>query len=62
MFAAVVRFLGTAGVLYRIKDEVLQFRAELKGGFMAAVPVGYAAWCGSRPQKQPVEMKVRYLG
>lgn len=49
------------GILYLIKDEVLEFLGEPKGEFMAVVPVGYAAAANSGPQKQPVEMKVRYL-
>lgn len=49
------------GILYLIKDDVLEFLGEPKGEFMAVVPVGYAATSSHRPQKQPVEMKVRYL-
>jgi nitroreductase len=49
------------GILFLIKDEALQFLGEPKGEFMAVVPVGYAAKPSSGPQKQPFEMKVRYL-
>ncbi len=49
------------GILYLIKDEVLEFLGEPKGEFMAVVPVGYAATASPGPQKQPLEMKVRYL-
>jgi nitroreductase len=49
------------GIMFLIKDEVLQFLGEPKGEFMAVVPVGYAAKPSSGPQKQPFEMKVRYL-
>ncbi|MGD0886990.1 MAG: nitroreductase family protein [Thermodesulfovibrionales bacterium] len=49
------------GILFLIKDEVLQFLGEPTGEFMAVVPVGYAAKPGTGPQKQPVEMKVKYL-
>ena len=49
------------GILYLIKDDVLEFLGEPKGEFMAVVPVGYAATSSYRPQKQPLEMKVRYL-
>jgi nitroreductase len=49
------------GILFLIKDEVLQFLGEPKGEFMAVVPVGYAAKTGAGPQKQPFEVKVRYL-
>ena len=49
------------GILFLLKDDVLQFLGEPKGEFMAVIPVGYAARPGKGPQKQPVEMKVRYL-
>jgi nitroreductase len=49
------------GILFLIKDEALQFLGEPKGEFMAVVPVGYASKPSSGPQKQPFEMKVRYL-
>jgi nitroreductase len=49
------------GILYLIKDDVLEFLGKPKGEFMAVVPVGYAATSSHGPQKQPLEMKVRYL-
>jgi nitroreductase len=49
------------GILFLIKNEVLQFLGEPAGEFMAVIPVGYAARSGSGPQKEPFEMKVRYL-
>lgn len=49
------------GILYLIKDDVLEFLGEPKGEFMAVVPVGYAATSSHGPQKQSLEMKVRYL-
>jgi nitroreductase len=49
------------GILFLIKNEVLQFVGEPAGEFMAVVPVGYASKSGSGPQKEPFEMKVRYL-
>lgn len=49
------------GILYLIKDDVLEFLGEPKGEFMAVVPIGYAATSSHGPQKQRVEMKVRYL-
>jgi nitroreductase len=49
------------GILFLIKDDVLQFLGEPKGECMAVVPVGYSAKSGSGPQKQPFEVKVRYL-
>jgi nitroreductase len=49
------------GILYLMKDEVLQFLGEPKGEFMAVVPIGYAATSCQGPQKEPLAMKVRYL-
>ena len=49
------------GILYLIKDDLLRFLGEPDGEFMAVVPVGYAAKPGAGPQKQPLDMKIRYL-
>ena len=49
------------GILYLIKDKVLEFMGEPKGEFMAVVPVGYATTSGTGPKKQPLEMKARFL-
>lgn len=49
------------GILFLIKDDILQFLGEPKGEFMAVIPVGYAERVGTGPQKEPFEMKVRYL-
>lgn len=50
------------GIMFLIKDEVLAFLGEPEGEFMAVVPVGHAAReSGSGPQKEPFEMKVKYL-
>jgi len=49
------------GILFLIKNEVLQFCGEPAGEFMAVVPVGYTARSSSGPQKEPFEMKVRFL-
>jgi nitroreductase len=49
------------GILFLIKDDILQFIGEPKGEFMAVIPVGYAERPGSGPQKEPFEMKVKYL-
>ncbi len=49
------------GILFLIKDDILQFLGEPKGEFMAVIPVGYAERPSSGPQKEPFEMKVRYL-
>jgi len=50
------------GIMFLMKDEVLQYLGEPLGEFMAVVPVGYASReAGSGPKKQPLEMKVKYL-
>jgi len=50
------------GIMFLMKDEVLGFLGEPAGEFMAVVPVGHASReSGSGPQKEPFEMKVRYL-
>ena len=49
------------GILFLIKDDILQFLGEPKGEFMAVIPVGYAERTGTGPQKEPFSMKVRYL-
>jgi nitroreductase len=49
------------GILFLLKDEVLQFLGEPKGEFMAVIPVGYAMKSSSGPQKEPVEMKFKQL-
>jgi nitroreductase len=63
LLAATSIGLGTVwlGILYLIKDEVLQFLGEPAGEFMAVVPVGYPVKETGGPQKDPIEMKVRYL-
>jgi nitroreductase len=49
------------GILFLIKDDVLQFLGEPGGEFMAVIPVGYAANTVSGPKKQPFDMKVRLI-
>lgn len=49
------------GILFLMKDEVLQVLGEPAGEFMAVIPVGYAQRDTGGPQKQPVEMRVRFL-
>jgi nitroreductase len=50
------------GIMFLMKDEVLEYLGEPIGEFMAVVPVGYASReTGSGPKKQSFEMKVRYL-
>jgi nitroreductase len=49
------------GILFLIKNDILEFLGEPKGEFMAVVPVGYAARPGSNPKKVPVEQVVKYV-
>lgn len=49
------------GILFLMKDEVLQVLGEPAGEFMAVIPVGYAQRDTGGPQKQPVEMRVKML-
>ena len=49
------------GVLYLIKDEVLNFLEEPGGEFMAVVPIGYSEKGKTTPAKKPIEAKVKYL-
>jgi nitroreductase len=49
------------GILYLLKDDILNFLGEPQGEFMAVVPVGYAERPSRGPQKLPVEIKVKYL-
>ena len=50
------------GILYLIKNEVLQLLGEEPTGeFMAVIPIGYACRDTAGPQKLPVEMRVRFL-
>jgi len=50
------------GIMFLMKDEVLAFLGAPDGEFMAVVPVGYACReSGSGPQKEPFDMKVKYL-
>lgn len=50
------------GILFLLKDDVLQFLGEPKGEFMAVIPVGYSARPCTGPQKQPLEKKIKHLG
>jgi nitroreductase len=50
------------GILFLLKDDVLQFLGEPKGEFMAVIPIGYATRPCTGPQKQPLEKKIKHLG
>jgi nitroreductase len=49
------------GILYLIKDDVLEFLGERQGEFMAVVPIGYAARPSEGPNKVSADQVVRYL-
>ena len=50
------------GVLYLIKDDILQFLEEPKGEFMAIVPAGFPSKPMKGPHKRPLETVVKNLG
>lgn len=47
------------GILYLIKDEVLNFLEEPKGEFMAVIPIGYPARLSKGPEKRSLDTLVR---
>ncbi|MEK6794380.1 MAG: nitroreductase family protein [Spirochaetota bacterium] len=47
------------GIMYLIKDEVLDLLGEPKGEFMAIVPVGYATRDASSPKKKDLDVIVK---
>ncbi len=49
------------GILFLLKDEVLEFLGEPEGEFMAVIPIGYARKSGSSPKKRPLQMIVKNL-
>lgn len=49
------------GILFLIKNDILDFLGEGKGEFMAVIPVGYAVRPAAGPKKVPVEQVVKYL-
>jgi nitroreductase len=49
------------GVLFLIKDEVVEFFGEPGGEFMAVIPVGYAAKESPGPGKRPLDTLVKIL-
>lgn len=63
LLAATSLGLGTVwlGVLVLMKDQILKFLGQPQGEFMAVIPVGYASRESSGPDKQPLEMVVKYL-
>ncbi|MDD5284900.1 MAG: nitroreductase family protein [Desulfuromonadaceae bacterium] len=50
------------GIMFLMKDEVLEFLGVPGGEFMAVVPVGHPSReAGSGPPKKPFDLKVTYL-
>jgi nitroreductase len=49
------------GILFLIKQDVLNFLGEPAGEFMAVVPLGYAAKTTEGPKKRPLQTLVRFL-
>lgn len=49
------------GILYLIKDAVLELLGEAQGEFMAVIPIGYGAMTNKGPQKRSLEKIVKYL-
>lgn len=47
------------GILFLIKDQVLELLGEPKGEFMAVIPIGYAAKASKGPDKRPLEAIVK---
>lgn len=47
------------GILFLIKDEVLELLGEPKGEFMAVIPIGYAAKDSKGPEKRPLELIIK---
>jgi nitroreductase len=49
------------GIMFLIKDEILEYLNEPKGEFMAIVAVGHPDRRGDSPQKRPLEKIVRFV-
>lgn len=49
------------GILFLIKDEVLELLGEPKGEFMAVIPIGYAAKESKGPEKRPLDVIIKQL-
>jgi len=63
LLAATSLGIGTVwlGIMYLIKNEVLEFLGEPQGEFMAIIPMGYPERMGQSPKKRPLEMTVKVL-
>jgi len=49
------------GVLVLIKKDILNLINEPEGEFMAVIPIGYAAYDGRGPKKQPLDLVAKYI-
>ena len=49
------------GILYVVKDEIMDFIHEPSGEFMAILPVGYPAKVPEGPKKKPLDEVIKYL-
>jgi len=63
LLAATSLGLGSVwlGILYLIKDDVLDFLGEEQGEFMAVIPVGYPRKGAGGPKKVPLEYVLKEL-
>lgn len=63
LLAATSLGLGSVwlGILYLIKDDVLEFLGEEKGEFMAVIPVGYPKKQSGGPKKISLEYVLKEL-
>jgi len=49
------------GILFLIKNDVLEFLGERKGEFMAVIPMGFPLKESVGPKKRPIETIIKYL-
>jgi nitroreductase len=63
LLAATALGLGSVwlGILYLMKDEVLQMLGEPQGEFMAVIPVGYGTAPAKGPKKLAADQIARFL-
>lgn len=47
------------GIMYLIKDEVLEYLEESKGEFMAIIPIGYPINESKSPKKRPLTVVIK---
>jgi nitroreductase len=63
LLAATSLGLGTVwlGILFLIKDDVLELLGEPNGEFMAVVPVGWPAQATAGPNKRPLAAVIKEI-